>query len=388
MNRLELRTPGCVARFADRPRKTAMPLVLDTIRKVVDGEVHLSSTDLRLETGSLTTLVGRTGAGKTTLLRLMAGLDRPTSGRVIEGGRDVTRVPVRRRNVAMVYQQFVNYPNHTVFDNIASPLKVRGVSRDEIARRVEDVAERLRISDCLDRRSTELSGGQQQRTALARALVKGADLLLLDEPLANLDYKLREELRSELRHVLSGSDAIVVYATADPDEALALGGDTVIVDEGRVLQQGPALEVWRRPATVRAARLVTDPPMNLVEGKIANGGLSLADGETGALPEHLAPLSDGRYIFGVRPSHLSARRSRPSDLVIRSRVELAEISGSETAIHFDYGDASWVSRQRGVQPRNLGDAVSFFVEPGRIFAFELEGGLIAAPRSSTRAAEA
>src|SRR6185436_6373661 len=167
-----------------------------------------------LPRGSFNVLLGRTRAGKTSLLRLLAGLDRPTAGAIRSDGADVTHVDVRRRNVAMVYQQFVNYPSLTVYENIASPLRLReGLGRDAIDRRVRETAAALRLDDLLNRLPGELSGGQQQRTAMARALAKDADLLLLDEPLANLDYKLREELRVEIRRLFRGRDAVVVYAT-------------------------------------------------------------------------------------------------------------------------------------------------------------------------------
>jgi len=358
-----------------------MPLVFDKIGRTVDGEVHLHPTDLRLEPGSFNTLLGRTGAGKTTLLRLMAGLDRPSSGRISKGGEDITRVPVRRRNVAMVYQQFVNYPNFTVFDNIASPLKVAGVTPQDTERRVRDVAEMMHLGGFLDRLPSELSGGQQQRIALARALVKGAELLLLDEPLVNLDFKLREELRLELRSLLAGTDAIVVYATAEPQEALALGGETLIIDKGRILQQGPAARVYHRPETVRAGELVSDPPMNVVSGRLHDADMQLGDGEPVRRPAHLKELPNGPCLFGVRPNYVLTRRSADSDIEICSRVGLAEISGSDTSIHFEHGGASWVSRQNGVHPLGVDEEIQVYIEPRRVFAFDSAGTLMAAPHN-------
>lgn len=356
-----------------------MPLVFDAISKTVSGEVHIHPMDLRLEPGSFSTLLGRTGAGKTTMLRLMAGLERPSAGRILIRGRDVTNLPVRRRNVAMVYQQFINYPDFTVFRNIASPLAVAGVERGEVERRVRRVAEILHLEDLLERLPAELSGGQQQRVALARALIKDADLLLLDEPLVNLDFKLREELRVELRKVLAESGATVVYATAEPQEALALGGNTIIVDQGRVLQQGHAAEVYRQPESVRAARLVGDPPMNVVDGLIADAALRMGGNESVAVPDHLRTLPDGAYLFGVRPHHVSTRCGETEGIVIRTTVDLAEISGSETSIHFEHGGASWVSRQDGVHPRGVDEPIDVYVEPQRIFAFDTDGALMAAP---------
>ncbi len=356
-----------------------MPLVFDNIRKTVGGEIHIHPTDLRLECGSFNTLLGRTGAGKTTLLRLMAGLDRPSGGRISMRGRDVTTLAVRRRNVAMVYQQFVNYPGFTVFKNIASPLTIAGVDKREIERRVHEVAEMMHLDDYLGRLPAELSGGQQQRVALARALVKDADLLFLDEPLVNLDFKLREELRVELRRVLAESNAIVVYATAEPVEALALGGNTIVIDEGRVLQQGEAAAVYRQPTSVRAARLVGDPPMNVTEGRIRESAIQLGREEPVAVPDHLIALPDGSYVFGVRPHHVRMGCGEASEIEIRTRVDLAEISGSETSIHFEHGGSSWVSRQEGVHPLDVDASIQVSINPSRLYAFNPDGDLVVAP---------
>lgn len=365
------------------PRKTEMPLVFDNISRIVSGEVHIHPVDLRLEPGSFNTLLGRTGAGKTTILRLMAGLERPTTGRVSARGRDVTKVAVRRRNVAMVYQQFVNYPNFTVFDNIASPLEVAGLERREIDRRVAEVAGMMHLESALDRLPAELSGGQQQRVALARALVKDAELLLLDEPLVNLDFKLREELRVELRKLLTGTRSIVVYATGEPQEALALGGNTIIIDEGRILQQGPAAEIYHRPRGLRAARIIGDPPINVVDGVIEDATMRFGGEEPIVTPDHLSDLPDGAYLFGVRPNHVLTRRCGPSDIEIRTRVELAEISGSETSVHFNHGGAGWVSLQDGVNPFEVDEPIRVFVQPHTVFAFDRDGSLAAAPDRPT-----
>ena len=200
----------------------------------------------------------------------MAGLDAPSSGRILANDADVTGVAVRRRNVAMVYQQFINYPSLTVYENIASPLRVMGVRRDVRDKRVHDAARLLRLEPYLDRRPLELSGGQQQRTAIARALVKGAELVLLDEPLANLDYKLREELREELPRIFAASGAIFVYATTEPAEALLLGGNTATLFEGRVTQFGPTPDVYRHPHDLVTARVYSDPPLNTL-GLVKHG---------------------------------------------------------------------------------------------------------------------
>ena len=188
----------------------------------------------------------------------------PTTGRVVVNGKDVTGVDVRKRSVAMVYQQFVNYPSLTVFENIASPLARAGPAQRGGRTAGRRGRRLLRLEPYLDRTPLALSGGQQQRTAIARALVKGADLVLLDEPLANLDYKLREELRTELPRIFEVSGAIFVYATTEPSEALLLGGRTICLSEGRALQVGDTPSVYRRPDSLRVAELFSDPPLNTV----------------------------------------------------------------------------------------------------------------------------
>src|SRR5215475_12714395 len=255
-----------------------MNLVLDHVSKDVGGETHIRDVSLTFKEGELNILLGATLSGKTSLMRLMAGLDRPTGGRIVMGGDDVTAVPLRRRSVAMVYQQFINYPFFTVFENIASPLRMARIAPREIETRVREAARLLKLEPYLDRQPLQLSGGQQQRTAIARALVKRADLVLLDEPLANLDYKLREELRAELPRIFEASGAIFVYATTEPSEALLLGGNTICMWEGQALQAGETARVYRHPDTLRVAQVFSDPPLNLVDIKKKNGAVEYAGG--------------------------------------------------------------------------------------------------------------
>ena len=227
-----------------------MSVTLENVTQTVDGIPTIRDVSLTLERGTLSVLLGPTLSGKTSIMRLLAGLDKPATGRVLVDGKDVTGADVRQRSVAMVYQQFINYPSLSVYENIASPLRVQGKPRAEIERRVQEAARLLKLEPYLNRMPLQLSGGQQQRTAIARALVKGADLVLLDEPLANLDYKLREELRTELPRIFEASGAIFVYATTEPSEALLLGGDTVCMWEGQILQTGDTSKVYRHPDTL------------------------------------------------------------------------------------------------------------------------------------------
>src|SRR5688572_31031816 len=253
-----------------------MELKLERVAKQVGAHTHLYPLDLVLAPRAVTVLLGATQAGKTSLMRLMAGLDKPSAGRVIADGRDVTGVPVRQRKVAMVYQQFINYPSMTVAENIASPLKLRG--ERQIGAQVRALAAKLHIEPFLDRLPAELSGGQQQRLALARALAKRAPLMLLDEPLVNLDYKLREELREELSSLFATGESTVVYATTEPTEALLLGGYTAVLDAGELLQYGATADVFHFPKSIRVARAFSDPPMNLIAATETAGGLTLPSG--------------------------------------------------------------------------------------------------------------
>src|SRR3954452_12188172 len=248
-----------------------MSVTLDHVSRIVDGVTTIRDVSLTLQRGTLSVLLGPTLSGKTSIMRLLAGHDRPTNGRVLVDDKDVTGADVRKRSVAMVYQQFINYPSLSVYENIASPLRVQGKSREEIEKRVAEAARLLRLEPYLKRTPLQLSGGQQQRTAIARPLVKGADLVLLDEPLANLDYKLREELRTELPRIFEASGAIFVYATTEPTEALLLGGRTVCMWEGEVLQAGETPKVYRHPDSLRVAQVFSDPPLNIVGIEKQNG---------------------------------------------------------------------------------------------------------------------
>ncbi|GAB3264780.1 ABC transporter ATP-binding protein [Chitinimonas naiadis] len=359
-----------------------MQLQLDGVSKLAGADTHIYPLDLTLQAGKINVLLGQTRAGKTTLMRLMAGLDRPSGGRVLVDGVDVTGVSVRRRDLAMVYQQFVNYPSFSVFENIASPLRLAGkLSSQEIKARVEAMAEKLHISHLLDRLPSALSGGQQQRTAMARAMVKQAPLLLLDEPLVNLDYKLREELRAELKDLFADSHTTVVYATTEPQEALLLGGHTAVLDEGRLLQFAPTLDVFHHPATQRVAQVFSDPPMNLFPAQIgkAPGVAELANGLTIPLGQQLTSLSAGQYTLGIRPGHLRLAPDSNDDVALDCEVELAEISGSDTYLHIRQGATDWVAQLPGVCDLAPGSALQLHINPHEVFAFDLQGRLAGSP---------
>lgn len=356
-----------------------MTLVLEGVSKVVGPQTHLHPIDLTLESGTMNVLLGPTLSGKTSLMRLMAGLDAPSTGRIVWNGQDVTGQRVQDRAVAMVYQQFINYPSLSVYENIASPLRLLKMERKEIDRRVRLEAERMGIDHLLDRLPDELSGGQQQRTAMARALVRDADAVLLDEPLVNLDYKLREALRNELREIFSDRSCVVVYATTDPWEALALGGRTAVLHEGRLIQFGETPEVYARPANETVAKVFSDPPMNLISGYLDADRARFNEGEAFAIPEHLRSLPKGDYSFGLRPYHLSLTRSSDADQRLVATVDVSEISGSETYIHFRLGGRPCVAVQEGVHTFDVDQEVELFFHPDRMFAYDRNEQLVAAP---------
>lgn len=365
-----------------------MQLVLENVVQRVEGQTWLYPLNLALQSHTVTVLLGSTQAGKTSLMRIMAGLDAPAGGRVLVDGEDVTGMPVRQRNVAMVYQQFINYPSMTVADNIASPLKLRGDK--DIDSKVRGLAQRLHIDMFLDRLPAELSGGQQQRVALARALAKDAPLMLLDEPLVNLDYKLREGLRDELSQLFDTGRSTVVYATTEPGEALLLGGYTAVLDAGELLQYGPTAEVFHAPRSLRVARAFSDPPINLVPVRLALGGhqLQLPDGSVLDLALSLAQ-GQGAAVLGVR-AHALRLQPITGDVALRGRVHLAEISGSDTFVHVELPWGDWVAQLTGVHRVEINQAISVYLSPFDCYVFESEqpdgsgGALLQLPATENR----
>ncbi len=354
-----------------------MGIELRNVTQQVGAETHIYETDLSLEKGGFNVLLGTTQSGKTTLMRVMAGLERPTSGEVWFDGENVTGVPVQKRSVAMVYQAFVNYPNFSVFDNIASPLRVARRPRAEIRERVQKISELLKIDSMLERYPGELSGGQQQRTALARALVKNAELVLLDEPLANLDYKLREEMRDELPKLFEDTGATVVYATSEPLEALMLGGFTATLHEGRIIQYGPTAETYRNPTSLLSARVFSDPPINTATVSKRGDRFVLTDRVSWPVPDSCANLDDGIYTMGIRPHHLTLDGAVDNAVKIDGTVLVAEISGSESVIRVDVHGNNWVSESHGVHPYEVGDSADFFMNVERCLYFSSGGELLA-----------
>ena len=354
-----------------------MTLELRNVSKVVNGQTHIHATDLTLKKGSMNVLLGPTLSGKTSLMRLMAGLDVPSQGRIFWNETDVTGMRVQDRQVAMVYQQFINYPTMTVYDNIASPLRILRKSRAETDAAVRKAADLMKLTPLLSRKPLELSGGQQQRCALARALVKDAGLVLLDEPLANLDYKLREELRVEIPRIFEESGAIFVYATTEPEEALLLGGSTATLWEGRVTQFGATPTVYRQPVDAVTARVFSDPPMNFLKVSKTGSKIMFGDGQSAPAVGTLETLADGRYLAGFRPNHVEIEAHDAGVMTFETNLVVTEITGSETFVHLDHHGEKWVGLIHGVRELELGAALRVYLDPRHVYIFGEDGKLVA-----------
>lgn len=354
-----------------------MTIELKEASKVVRGITHIKPASLVMQPGRFNVLLGQTGAGKTSLIKLMAGLDPLASGQILFSGEDVSRLSTQKRNISLVHQFFVNYPHMTVFENIASPLRVAGMAKSEIEGRVQEAADILQLSPMLKRRPQELSGGQQQRCALARAIAKESRAVFLDEPLANLDYKLREELREQLPELFAGRGAVVVYATSEPEEALLLGGETALMDDGVVTQFGPTAEIYRTPATLTAARVFSDPPINAAEIIKTGDQARLSTGVEWTLNGDAAGLADGAYTVAIRPHHVLPVRQSPADVALNGVVQVTELSGSESSAHFQMGSDGWVSLSHGVHPYRVGENHEFYMDVNRAFYFAPDGRFVA-----------
>ncbi|MGE0623595.1 MAG: ABC transporter ATP-binding protein [Pseudomonadales bacterium] len=304
----------------------------------------------RFEPGRITVVLGRNRSGKTALTRVVAGLDSPVAGDVLLSGASLIDVSPGARSVALVYQTFVNYPGWTVFENLASPLVAARRPKERIRERVMDIAAKLGLSEFLDRLPEALSGGQQQRVAIGRALAKGADVLVMDEPLVNLDYKLREALQLELRNLLHELGATVIYTTTDPRDAFALGDDLLLLADHTLLQAGTPLAVYDRPASPAAAHLMSDPRANVLPGD----------------PPAL-----------VRPEHLYLHPLAPDDASFPVVVLGNETNGSETFLHCRLEaaagtDEHWVAHLAGLVDLPAGSRVTLHAPAGSLLTFDPE----------------
>ena len=353
-----------------------MNLVAENLLYKPDDQFHLNEVSFNFKKGNIYTILGRTLSGKTTLLKTIAGLLTPDSGSIHFEDKDFLKIPVWERNIAMVYQQFINYPHLNVFDNVAFPLKQRKVDNQEIKDVVLKSLKSVGLEGYENRKIQELSGGQQQRVSLARSLVKNAKILLLDEPLVNLDYKLREQLREEFKSIFSqglSEESIVIFSTTDPREAMELNGEVIAIDEGKVLQVGPAKEIFENPKTLKVAEISNDPPMNILKANISSNKIKF-EGIEVELPAHLSNLKDNNFNLGIRASNIEL-----SDNGFEFEVELAEISGSETLLHLKRGNAKIITSIEEVMNFNINDKVKINFNIDKVYAFSEKGILASSP---------
>lgn len=357
-----------------------MGIGIFNIEKSYEGDVAVENVTMEIGDGAFVTILGATGAGKTTLLRIMAGIDRPDKGRVYYDGKDATEVPVQKRNIAMVYQEFVNYPSMTIYDNIASPLRVSKTrySKADIDKKVRQSAELLGLTGVLDHYPEEVSGGQKQRTAIARALIKDTRFIFLDEPLANLDYKLREELRGELKTLLRRKGGIVVYATPEPVDALSMSTHVAYLQEGRLLQYGALEEVYRNPDSVEVGTYFSYPTMNIMEAEtIHEQGktfLRVSDEIRFDVTEYRGRLQAPQYLVGIRAYNLYTRKACPNLIPFEATVELAEELGSDTELHVRHHEMTFVVLMQEVARFPTGTRITVYLDPSRLFLFDRQTG--------------
>ena len=322
----------------------------------------LHGIDLEIRPGEFFALLGPSGSGKTTTLRILAGLEPANEGRVILDDVDVTAREPGERDVAMVFQSYALYPHMSVAENIGFPLRMIGTPRDEITRAVRDAAAKVHIDHLLARRPGQLSGGQQQRCALARAIVRKPRLFLLDEPLSNLDAKLRLETRVELRKLQRSLGVTAVYVTHDQEEAMTIADRLAVFMEGRIVQIGTPDEVFARPANVAVAGFIGSPPMNLLPAEIQSGGL-VVQGAT--MPLHGPSGPDGPVTLGVRPAAI-----RLDTHGIPARVELVENLGDTTIVDLSAGGRALKMRTERRPDVREGSAVHVQFAPGSVHLFD------------------
>jgi multiple sugar transport system ATP-binding protein len=342
-------------------------ITLTNLTKRWGEAVAVDDQSLTVEDGTFMVLLGPSGCGKTTTMRMIAGLEAPTSGRILFDADDVTAVPTRSRDIAMVFQNYGLYPHMTVAENIGYPLKLRGIGKAERSRLVADAAAKVELGPYLDRMPAALSGGQRQRVALARAIVRRPRVFLMDEPLSNLDAKLRVTMRAEIKHLQHALAVTTVYVTHDQIEAMTLADRVAVMDRGRIRQLGPPGEIYDTPADTFVAGFIGSPAMNLVEGEVSAGqfrapGISVA-----------VPSADGPVTLGVRPEDLTL--AEPATAPIHGRVFAVEPTGEAVLLTLTVGTARIAARVPRDWRGREGEPVGLAPDPARIHLFDRTTGL-------------
>lgn len=342
---------------------------LEHISKNFGDITALHDVSLAIEDGEFFVLLGPTGAGKTTMLRIIAGLEKQASGNVYFDKQNMNTVPPADRDTAFVFQQYSLYPSMTVYENMAFPLKspLRSFSKDEIDKRIRSAAEKLRVTHLLERKTARLSGGEMQRVSIGRAIVREPRIFLMDEPLSNLDAKLRESLRVELKHLQKDQGITTLFVTHDQIEALTMADRLAVLENGKIIQTGTPEDIYDRPNTTFVAQLVGTPHINLLsvvcEGNTikSKSGPIRFDQEISALPNEI--------ILGVRPEDVEIR----PDGTFKGEVMLTEPLGVETIVHIKSGDDRLLSIIPGTEPIRVGQEIAFTIQPGRLHFFNAQG---------------
>jgi multiple sugar transport system ATP-binding protein len=357
-------------------------VLIDAVTKRFGPVRAVDRVSLDIPDGKFVILVGPSGCGKTTLLRLLAGLEFAGEGRILIGGRDVTNLHPRERDIAMVFQSYALYPHMSVRQNMSFALELRKLPKDEIGRRVAAASDILGIGALLDRQPRQLSGGQRQRVAVGRAIVREPAVFLFDEPLSNLDAKLRTSMRSELIKLHKRLGTTIVYVTHDQVEAMTMGELVVVMNQGVVQQVGPPLQIYNDPNNLFVAEFIGSPAMNLLTAQLENGSDSVTVDEGAitipigaSVAEVVRRSGSGPLILGIRPEHLEIADGRFSDrMFLDAHVEVVEPLGAETIIEVDCKGTALTARLKGEYGPQPGASVRLGFDPARLYLFDQSSG--------------
>ena len=345
------------------------------VRKSYGALEVIHGIDMRVVDGEFIVIVGPSGCGKSTLLRMVAGLEAITSGEIVIGDRVVNRLEPKDRDIAMVFQNYALYPHMSVFDNMAYGLRIRGLSKDDIAERVKRAAVILELGPLLARTPRQLSGGQRQRVAMGRAIVREPAVFLFDEPLSNLDAKLRVQMRFEIQKLHRRLGTTSLYVTHDQVEAMTLAQRMIVMNAGRAEQIGSPMQVYENPQTMFVAGFIGSPSMNFLPGKCNGGGQIVLEHGGAARTLHGAPESGRAVTVGIRPEHFVPCGER--DAIVSGPVEMVEQLGADALIHIGHGGSTVIARvPHGTSPA-VGSTFCVTADPARVFTFEPKGARIA-----------
>lgn len=352
-----------------------MHITLEGVSKSFGQTPVVENLSLEIENGEMMALLGPSGCGKTTTLLCISGIHRISAGRILFGQREVHKLKPQERNVGIVFQNYALYPHLSIYENIAFPLRIRKETQKEIKEKVEEIASVLRVSELLDRRPAQLSGGQQQRIALARALVREPDVLLLDEPLANLDATLRLEMRAEVRRIQQETKVSAILVTHDQVEAMSMCDRIALIQEGKIQQVGTPTEMYEEPKTKFVASFLGHPPISFCEGSVRDG-LFTAGPIYFNLPENIRSniaKSGSRIIIGIRPEHFQPAH----EVKVRGTIAFIEPLGRETIIDIMLSNGMLIHSVYGAKsPFKIGDSVQWGIDKDSILYFDSEGNRI------------